>query len=222
MIMADVLTWFLIVIGALLVIVALWLAAFALFPARVEACSERYGRRPVAATLLGLVVLVRGPQRHHEPRSAEAALRAMAVDHGLLHRVQAVHGMRALVLSLHFGSGRRVGGALVLEVFDREERLAMQGRQKLDAGVDRLQLQAADGAGGIGIGGQLSDHDRAGAAVTLVAAFLGAGAVRVLAQPVEHRSGRMDTADVDDLAAMEEADRLDVVALCAHAFLARG
>lgn len=58
MIMADVLTWFLIIVGSLMVFIAHWLGAFALFPNLVEGCSERYGKRPVAATLLGLVVLV--------------------------------------------------------------------------------------------------------------------------------------------------------------------
>lgn len=58
MIMADVLTWFLIVVGTLLVLNAHWLCAFALFPRLVEACGERYGRRPVLATLLGLAVLL--------------------------------------------------------------------------------------------------------------------------------------------------------------------
>jgi hypothetical protein len=58
MIMADVLTWFLIILGILLVLNAQWLAAFALFPTLVEGSRERYGRRPVAATLLGLAILV--------------------------------------------------------------------------------------------------------------------------------------------------------------------
>ena len=58
MIMADVLTWFLIIVGSLMVFVAHWLGAFALFPNLVEGCSERYGRRPIAATLLGLGILV--------------------------------------------------------------------------------------------------------------------------------------------------------------------
>ncbi len=58
MIMADVLTWFLIVIGSLLVLIAHWLGAFALFPGLVESCGERYARRPVAVTLLGLGVLM--------------------------------------------------------------------------------------------------------------------------------------------------------------------
>lgn len=58
MIMADVLTWFLLILGILLVFVANWVGAYGLFPGLVEASSERYGRRPVAATLLGLAVLV--------------------------------------------------------------------------------------------------------------------------------------------------------------------
>jgi hypothetical protein len=58
MIMADVLTWFLLILGALLVFVAHWLGAYALFPTLVEGCAERYGRRPVAATFLGLAILV--------------------------------------------------------------------------------------------------------------------------------------------------------------------
>lgn len=56
MIMADVLTWFLIILGSLLVLGANWIGAFALFPGLVERSAQRYGRRPVAATILGLVV----------------------------------------------------------------------------------------------------------------------------------------------------------------------
>lgn len=58
MIMADVLMWFLIIAGAYLVLNAYWLAAWSLFPRAVEGCRDRYGRSPVRATLLGLVVLV--------------------------------------------------------------------------------------------------------------------------------------------------------------------
>lgn len=58
MIMADVLTWFLLILGAYLVLNAHWLGAYALAPALVERSRQRYDRRPVAATLLGLVVLV--------------------------------------------------------------------------------------------------------------------------------------------------------------------
>lgn len=55
MIMADVLTWFLIILGSLLVLGANWIGAFALFPGLVERSAQRYGQRPVAATMLGLV-----------------------------------------------------------------------------------------------------------------------------------------------------------------------
>ena len=61
---------------------------------------------------------------------------------------------------------------------------------------------------------QLADHDGAGAAVAFVAAFLGAGAVRVLAQPVEHGARRGDAVDLDDGAAVEEADRLRSSSRC--------
>ena len=50
-------------------------------------------------------VFLQGEQRHHKARRAEAALRAVAIDHGLLDAVQL---------------------ALVLEVFDADELLAVQ------------------------------------------------------------------------------------------------
>jgi hypothetical protein len=56
MIMADVLTWFLIIAGVYLVMVCYWLSAVALFPGAVEACRARYAR-PVATTAVGLLVL---------------------------------------------------------------------------------------------------------------------------------------------------------------------
>ena len=58
MIMADVFTWFLIIIGILLVLNAHWLAAFALFPKVVTASREKYAQRPIAATFLGLAILL--------------------------------------------------------------------------------------------------------------------------------------------------------------------
>jgi hypothetical protein len=58
MIFSDVFFWFLIVLGAYLVFVAQWLFAWALFPARVERCREAYATRPIASTLIGLVVIV--------------------------------------------------------------------------------------------------------------------------------------------------------------------
>ncbi len=53
----------------------------------------------------GLVVLVGRPQRHHEAGRAEAALRAVAVDHRLLDRVQPLHRVLLVPLS-HRARGR--------------------------------------------------------------------------------------------------------------------
>lgn len=57
MILADVLTWFLIVLGLYLTLVCHWLGATALFPRAVEAFRERYAR-PLSATLVGLALAV--------------------------------------------------------------------------------------------------------------------------------------------------------------------
>ena len=128
----------------------------------------------------GGVVLVEGEQAHREAGRAEAALGAVAVRQGPLDRVQAV------------GAGE--GG----EVFDGEQRLAVEGGQQAEAGIDGPQLQrAADG---------LADHHAAGAAVAFGAAFLGAGGADVLAQPVEHRAGRGDARDLAYRAAEPELD----------------
>ncbi|KWV87954.1 hypothetical protein PFLmoz3_02338 [Pseudomonas fluorescens] len=53
----------------------------------------------------GIAVLLQGKQRHHETWGTKAALRTVALDHGLLHAVQL---------------------ALVLEVFDADQLFAVQ------------------------------------------------------------------------------------------------
>ena len=58
MIMADVLTWFFIIVGTYLVLLCYWLASVALFPRIVETCRQRYGRSPVVSSVTGLAVLV--------------------------------------------------------------------------------------------------------------------------------------------------------------------
>jgi len=58
MIMADILLWTLLILGTYVVFVAYWVGAYALFPARVERCRAVYGARPVAATLIGLLILL--------------------------------------------------------------------------------------------------------------------------------------------------------------------
>jgi hypothetical protein len=58
MIFADILFWFLIVVGTYLALNAYWLAATALFRPVVERAHRTYGERPVTATLVGLVALL--------------------------------------------------------------------------------------------------------------------------------------------------------------------
>ena len=59
MIMADVLTWFLLIVGIILVLNSYWLAAVSLWPGWVEACAARY-RQPGRVTLAGVIVAIPG------------------------------------------------------------------------------------------------------------------------------------------------------------------
>jgi hypothetical protein len=91
----------------------------------------------------------------------------MAVDHRLLDRVQATAFVAQMLHGDHLG--------------------AADLRQKQDAGVhlavpDRTVVQRAE-------------HDRAGAAVALGAALLGASAPLNLAQILQKRHGRVDIRD---------------------------
>ena len=53
---ANVLLWFFLTLGFFLVFLSHWLVAVSLFPGYVAQCSDQY-RRPVVATLLGLLAL---------------------------------------------------------------------------------------------------------------------------------------------------------------------
>ena len=55
MIMADVLKWFLLIVGTQIVFVSYWLGAQALFPQAVERARAQYGR-PWKLTLLGVLM----------------------------------------------------------------------------------------------------------------------------------------------------------------------
>ena len=59
MIMADVLTWFLVIVGIILVLNSYWLAAVSLWPRWVEACADMY-RQPGRVTLTGVIVAIPG------------------------------------------------------------------------------------------------------------------------------------------------------------------
>ena len=131
-----------------------------------------------AACRARLVVLVGRPQRHHEAR----ACRSRTASRGSRPSPAAPGAASSRRRACAFRSST-VNSALPSSV----------GRNWMQA-LTVLQAQAADARPASPGVGQLADHDRAGAAVALVAAFLGAGAARVLAQPVEHRAGRRDAA----------------------------
>jgi hypothetical protein len=57
MILADILMWFLIIVGLLAALISTWLAAHALFPRVVDRSREAYSR-PIRAFLIGLAVAV--------------------------------------------------------------------------------------------------------------------------------------------------------------------
>ncbi len=89
-------------------------------------------------------------ERHHDPRRAEAALAAVQIDHRLLDRVK-----------------RRVPPGEMLDGHDVTE---IHRGQQPDAGVDRLVAQSARVPP--------SHQHRAGAAIALRAALLGAAQAR--------------------------------------------
>lgn len=56
MILADILQWFLIIVGAALTLNAHWLGAFALAPGLVGRARRQYESRPVRVTLVGILI----------------------------------------------------------------------------------------------------------------------------------------------------------------------
>jgi hypothetical protein len=114
MILSDVMTWFLCILGALMVIVAHWLGAWALFPAWVEGSRDRYARRPVLATLLGLVVLVPAfvVAAQLGKASSSQALQALFITLGEALFLFAMLGSAGLAL--------RIGTGLASEVDQRQ------------------------------------------------------------------------------------------------------
>jgi len=116
-----------------------------------------------------------GEQRHHETGRAEAALRTVKVDHGLLDRMQA---------------------ALMHEIFDADEVGAIGLAGQHDAGVDRgIDEATADAA---------SQHDRAGPAIPLGTTLLRSGGAFMETKIVEKREMRCSIAQANDRAAAHE------------------
>ncbi len=142
------------------------------------AAAQVAGQRVVDGAAVGIGLgLVQREHRHHEARSAEAALRAVAVGQRLLDRMQR-------------------GAAL--QRLDGEQRAAVEGRQELDAGVDGAVADVvADG---------VADDHGARAAVAFGAALLGADSREVFAEVLQDRPGRGDVMDLADLAVEHEPD----------------
>ena len=121
---------------------------------------------------------VQHEQAHHETRRAEAALRAVAFDHGALRRVQ-----RAV-------STRDVGGG--------EHGHALHAVRQADAAVDGAVAELA-------VAAPLGQRHGAGAAVAAGAALLDGGAVQVVTQHVEQRAVGRHVGQRLRLAAQDEA-----------------
>ena len=102
----------------------------------------------------------------------------MEIDHRLLHRMQ-----------------RAVRAAQML---DGDDMAAVERAEEADAGIDAFIDQLA--------AGQPADQHRAGAAIALGAAFLGAAQRAAQPQIVEQRLVRRDRRQRDVLAVEDEAD----------------
>ena len=121
--------------------------------------------------------LVEREQRHDEARRTETALRAVRINQRLLYGVK---------------------NAIRRQIVHGDEFLAVELHDKQDAGVDRLIGDTAVL--------QASECHGAGAAIALVAAFL--GAARPLFQPqiVQYGAHRRHVMQFDDVAAAEKTD----------------
>ena len=120
--------------------------------------------------------LVERKQAHHKTRRAKTALRAVARDHGLLHRVQRAIG---------FG---QIGG--------RPQRKAIDGVCRFDAAVDSAINQTPIHC--------LGHHHGAGPAVACGTALFGGREAQVLAQQVEQGAVWWYIARIHHLTAMPE------------------
>ena len=128
------------------------------------AAAEVAGQCFVGLLVIGLrAVFLQGKQRHDKAGRTKATLRAVALDHRLLHAVEL---------------------ALMLEVFNADQLFAMQGRDECQAGIEAAIAQAFSA---LLVSMQLTNNHRAGAAITAGTAFLGAGFVQVLTQVIEYR-----------------------------------
>ena len=122
--------------------------------------------------------MIGGEQAHDDARGAETALRAVQVDHRLLHRVQRV---------------------ALGQILDRDEFDPVKLAEQQNAGVDRFVAQPP--------ALQARQDDGAGAAIAFAAALFRPLGELLLAQPIEDGGARRETVDLDIAAAEAKAQR---------------
>jgi hypothetical protein len=105
-IMSDILFWFFVILGVYLTLIAHWVCAHALFPRVVDHARATYGRRPIAATLLGLV--------NAAPTFFLAVAATHVLPHPVIHIAAVVLLMVAGLLCLLGSAGlaSRIGAGL--------------------------------------------------------------------------------------------------------------
>lgn len=97
MILADILQWFLLILGAFLTLNAHWLGAHALCPGLVARARSQYEQRPVRVTLIGLLITV--------PTLLLAVVLANKLPHPLVQMGAAGLGLLLLLLALVGSAG---------------------------------------------------------------------------------------------------------------------
>ncbi len=116
--------------------------------------------------------MIGGKQAHDDARGTEAALRAVQIDHRLLHRVERV---------------------ALGEILDGNEFDAIKLAEQQNAGVDRFVPQSP--------AFQTRQDDGARAAIAFAAPLLRPFRKRLLPQPVKHGGSRREAVDLDAAAA---------------------
>ena len=116
----------------------------------------------------------------------------MAIDQGLLYRVQFIIGSR--------------------QAFYRDELFTIQRRQELNTGIDGAKFYK------LPTSIKLSQHDRARAAISLGTALLGAGSMQVFPEELQHSAGWINVMQLNDFTIKNEPHRIR--ASCRRFFMA--
>ena len=128
-------------------------------------------------TIDGAALLAHGEERHDDAGRAEAALRAVVIDHRLLNGVKR---------------------GPVRQIFDGQDLGAVRHAQEGDAGIDRPVHKLAVL--------QSRENDGAGAAIAFIAAFLRSRGAAILPQPVKKAPCRRKVSQPKALVSEDDAD----------------